>query len=363
MKRILIIDDDSDSVAGVKAEIEERIPDAFIHVRDFSNAVESVSSFCPQVVILDLMRGNPAEGDDPGRALFDDIWNTKHCPTIIHSARAEDYQDRFQDDPFVKIVTKGSGADVKVVEFLDEFREAIDSLGTVEGWLHNALNQFLVHGRKEFFSQGAEKPGLVERAAIRHVAASIDEPSDQAQELQPWECYVFPPIPESNLFLGDLVKLRGAANDDPSGYYVVLTPSCDLEPRGKDGIPNVSNVLLAKCAPIEAFLKACNLDEAGASKAKKRIPPFLRQGFYQNILPLPGFPERWPELAADFRELALVDFNSIGHGDMNTDGEYVRIASLDSPFRELVSWAYIQYAARPGLPTRDAVEWANKILN
>ena len=30
-----------------------------------------------------------------------------------------------------------------------------------------------------------------------------------------------------------------------------------------------------------------------------------------------------------------------------------RIASLDSPFREFVGWAYLQISCRPGVPPRD----------
>lgn len=40
---------------------------------------------------------------------------------------------------------------------------------------------------------------------------------------------------------------------------------------------------------------------------------------------------------------------------------FERIASVDSPFRELVTWSYLQVAGRPGLPDRDLDEWAEGI--
>ena len=63
-------------------------------------------------------------------------------------------------------------------------------------------------------------------------------------------------------------------------------------------------------------------------------------------------------MAADFHALQLIDRTQIGDGDK----EYTRIASLDDPLRELVAWAYMLTAARPGLPERDFDAWAKEII-
>ena len=41
---------------------------------------------------------------------------------------------------------------------------------------------------------------------------------------------------------------------------------------------------------------------------------------------------------------------------------FLRIASIDSPFRELVAWAYLQIACRPSLPDRDFDSWRDEIV-
>jgi hypothetical protein len=37
------------------------------------------------------------------------------------------------------------------------------------------------------------------------------------------------------------------------------------------------------------------------------------------------------------------------------------VASVDSPFRELVSWAYMHVDCRPGLPVRRLDEWCQQM--
>jgi len=63
-------------------------------------------------------------------------------------------------------------------------------------------------------------------------------------------------------------------------------------------------------------------------------------------------------MVADFRRLELINISQIGDGET----EYVRVASVDNPFRELVAWAYILCAARPGLPDRDFDAWVEEVV-
>ncbi|MYK60628.1 MAG: hypothetical protein F4034_01405 [Chloroflexi bacterium] len=63
-------------------------------------------------------------------------------------------------------------------------------------------------------------------------------------------------------------------------------------------------------------------------------------------------------MAADLRDLELIPVGAIG-----VEGEeFLRVASVDSPFRELISWAYLQVAGRPGLPQRDLDGWIHDII-
>jgi hypothetical protein len=39
----------------------------------------------------------------------------------------------------------------------------------------------------------------------------------------------------------------------------------------------------------------------------------------------------------------------------------MRVASVDSPFREQIAWAFVQIAGRPALPDRDLESWVQEI--
>jgi len=88
----------------------------------------------------------------------------------------------------------------------------------------------------------------------------------------------------------------------------------------------------------------------------------LTQGFRNGIVPLPSFPGRIPLLAASLKDLDIVAFEQIGLPE--TEGTaYERLASIDSPFREQIAWAFLSTVARPGMPDRDLAPWAREIAN
>jgi CTP synthase len=52
----------------------------------------------------------------------------------------------------------------------------------------------------------------------------------------------------------------------------------------------------------------------------------------------------------------MIAYESIGENK-----EYIKIASIDSPFREAIIWAYMQINCRPGLPDRNFDLWTQQI--
>ena len=61
-------------------------------------------------------------------------------------------------------------------------------------------------------------------------------------------------------------------------------------------------------------------------------------------------------MVANLKNLRLIPLKEIPE-------KFDRVASIDSPFRELVAWSYLQIACRPGLPDRDFSTWAEEILS
>jgi len=172
-----------------------------------------------------------------------------------------------------------------------------------------------------------------------------------------WGQYISPPI-STNIKLGDILKKSDGKSDDPGSFRVVLTPSCDLvATSGRK--PKVEYVLVACCCSMKEGLAMTSLKDMRLGKLENRLPgTVLSHGYFESVIPFPCLEGRIPTMTADLRNLEFIPVRDINL----SNAEFMRITSLDSPFRELVAWAYLQVAYRPGLPDRDFVSWCDEIV-
>ena len=76
---------------------------------------------------------------------------------------------------------------------------------------------------------------------------------------------------------------------------------------------------------------------------------------------MPACSKLLPHMAVSLRDLELLPYDDIlppGGGE----AKYERLASIDSPFREQLAWAYLRVGSRPGVPDRDIETWAEDVL-
>jgi CTP synthase len=179
------------------------------------------------------------------------------------------------------------------------------------------------------------------------------------------EQYIVPPLGEF-LLTGDILLDCSADPKEPASYKLVLTPSCDmvLYP-GKPGKPpksKVSKVLCARCESAEVFVQqALNAYAKDGVKATeedgvKAIKSILSQGYYKEFIPLPELERVFDSMVANLKKLDLVPYEEI------INGKYRRIVSVDSPFREQMTWAFLHTGCRPGVPDRDTETWAKQYV-
>jgi hypothetical protein len=216
-----------------------------------------------------------------------------------------------------------------------------------------------------FCGDAGRREDVILRAGRRRLAALMDDLSAHGPSLASWEQYLSPPI-TPHIKLGDILKKADGKDDDPASFRLVLTPSCDMvTSNGRK--PKADNVLLARCISIEDALSRVQMKPGQSKlKAQKELDSFkerltksvLTHGYCQAMILLPRLEGRIPLMAADLRGLEFASFDDIG----SSDKMFLRIASIDSPFRELVSWAYLQIACRPGLPDRDVNAWCDEIV-
>ena len=136
--------------------------------------------------------------------------------------------------------------------------------------------------------------------------------------------------------------------------------------------PKVTHTLCAECEPKEAF-HGIGLTSNPKQKDMGRVVSMLNRGYNENKVALPEFPNTIPHMTANLKKLALTPLDAIAlspeqialshrQGGQKPQYQYVRVASIVSPFREQIVWAYLQNACRPGVPDRDAKSWAGEIL-
>ena len=356
--KILFIDDDRDSVADARELIEGKLENPSIDFVGFEVAEERIQDSQPDIVVLDLFLGTPPENPE-GLKIKDFVWRNCFCPVVVYSA-APEILDHEDEHPLIMVVQKGSGSPEKVLGAVEGLKPVVDTLGQAKQDAKEEVNKAfslvirdVAEQAFKTFTDPERLSDFIIRSGRRRLAAMMDTPP--SGELAGWEQYLCPPVSE-DVLLADVLMVANADRNDPESFRVVLTPSCDMV-RAGGRKPKVDRVLAAKCCSMP---DAQNLIGLGGCKEVEKIKTaMLSQGYAQAIIPFPKLEGFIPTMAANLRNLELIDIHAIGAGG---EFEYHRVASCDSPFRELVAWAYMQNAARPGLPERNLKTWAEEII-
>ncbi len=358
MLSIVFVEDEESSIAPVLRLIKEEEPDIEVRTFGFDEGQQAIRSIRPDIVVLDLWEGDPSENRNRGSEHLDYVWEQQFCPVIIHSANPDVPPEHKNE--FVREVTKGQHSPQKVLDAIRELRPHVQALKEAE---HDVRDSFSIAMRDvapsefDIFAEDNDRKRAIRRAGRRRLAALMDETSADGEVLAGWEQYLCPPVSD-NILLGDVLMESEGDRTEPASFRVVLTPSCDLD-SGGGREAKVGNVLVAKCVSTRTGFGLTSLKGVNAKKLEERlIGTVLTRGYFETILPLPALKDRIPTMVANLRDLELIPLFNVGPGGR----PFLRIASLDSPFREMVSWAYMQVAGRPGLPERDFVSWRDEII-
>jgi hypothetical protein len=93
---------------------------------------------------------------------------------------------------------------------------------------------------------------------------------------------------------------------------------------------------------------------------EEKLPRYLSEAQRSGYIPVPKYADLVPSMAVSLRDLELIPMSEIATKE--EEKRFRRILSIDSPFREQVSWGYMQIACRPGLPERELAAWAREIV-
>lgn len=366
MLNLLFIDDqldDDSSSASIAASELEQIEGYSISKADFSDAEQLINDIDPDLIILDLQEKTGAgETDFVGVGTCEWVWENHFCPIVVYSAFPEELPNMYESHPYVEVVQKGTTGPKDLKESITKLHPHIESVRKAERTIKKqfsvAMREVAPYAYRTFQDDAVQREDVILRSGRRRLAALMDGYSKDGTRLASWEQYLCPPVC-LDIQLADILRVENARLDDPASFRVVLTPSCDLVASG-GRTPKVDNVLVARCCSMEegrGFIRS--LKEANSSKLKSRLPnQLLSRGYHEAIVPFPRLDDQIPTMAANLRDLDFIPLDDIGISGT----PILRIASIDSPFRELISWAYLQIACRPGLPDRDFDSWSDEIV-
>ena len=318
--RILIIEDNQSVAQTLSQDLGEHACEI---CPDFEQALQEVRTSQYDIIILDLFEGDMAAGNLAGERVLEQLWQQNFCPVIVNSANPEagEVGSKYRNF-FVARIEKGANNSAEVRESIEEFRPWVEKLQAVRKEVEKAIEISLrdVVGN---MAMSNRDPGFLHRAARRRIAFQMGQAPDN-RGLAPYEIYICPPPAEPEILQGSILLREGGDAANPADFFVVLTPSCDLV-QGR----RVENVLVAKCIAENSL----NAEKRNRLKNKP---------YYEELVRLPEYPGVLPEMIANLKCLSLIERTQIG--------QYRPVALLDSPFREMLSWAYIAVAGRPGLP-------------
>lgn len=356
--KVLVVDDIKESVKGILDSCEENGWES--KLVDFDDSSDALLDFDPDVVILDWRED--AERIDTGKNILDRIWDITFRPVVIFSANADiiDISSKLQMSNMLKIIRKGD--ETPVVDFLKGIERFVLSLSSYRKDMSNALIESL-NSIDNLKNETEIEDSAVGYILSKRTSAFFD--NKYISELSPsWVQYLCPPL-GSCLNVCDIIRIKTETINiagAPEQYYIILTPSCDLY-HGEGRVAKVSHVLCARCFGKELF-HGIKLTESPSSGKIKSTMSKLNMGYSENYIALPGFSDIIPYMTADLKKVELIALNKIAANekDISSDTEYVRIASICSPFREQIVWAHLQNSCRPGVPDRNTEYWAKEIL-
>lgn len=354
---VLIIEDES----SMHAQIETKLGNEEYRFRttDFIE-FDELEDINPDIVILDLMQGLPADGEYPGKQLHDSIWEKQLFPTIIFSANLEGASVTKQDHYFFKYVQKGKTGLDELASCVSGCAREIKLIKEVKKYVSKECANVLKFTTPEVISDKdldhEEKNEILKRITRRRLAAIMDLPIKDEKKIMPWEQYVYPPI-GSDIKMGDVLKKTEEGVDK---FVLVLTPSCDLVtsevPLRKT---KVDKLLVAECKIVDKRFLAQYSIAINPKKIESELLKGNNEGT-RKFIPLPAIKScGFENMVACMKKVELIPINEV----IGEQKKYKRILSVDSPFRESIAWAYMQDACRPGIPERDLERWSDEIAN
>jgi hypothetical protein len=369
--KILVIEDSDDVADRLKSAIETKLKHIgheaeVVLCNDFDAAPKQLRRLRPHAVTLDLKK-DPLD-DHAAKPAWEVVRSEHFCPVLFYSAVPLPPDVLEGELPFAKYLRKAAddtGDESAAAELLGGFVPHIEGLQTlwndVEGRYAESVaqvSQLIWDSEPE-----ANRAQTLIRVTRRRLAAMLERPLGEDPNIKAWEQFIYPPTDKDHLCTGDVVFQRGEDRTQAINFRIILTPPCDLVP----GQNAVDSVLIGKCIPANSaeVRRRGKVTPQGnlSTREKDKLCDGLVKDEIQGLKLIPKLGDLWPTMVLDFKSLELVPRTAIALSseEANTESKFERIASMDSPFREALSWRFMQTAGRPGTPDADRLALETEI--
>ncbi len=356
--KVLIVDDISDSVKGIKDFCDEK--GWIVQIVSFENVYTNIIEFDPDVIVLDWCQD---AGDEIANPILDNIWINGYRPIVIFSANAEiiSIDEKRAASNLLQLYSKGD--ETPVYQYLEENEAYVTALADYRREMGLALVEAF-NAIKPIRDTEETYPGddIVKYVLAKRTSTFFDI-QYTGQKLPPWGMYIYPSV-SNDLLVCDVIRAITPETDlqtagAPEEYMIILTPSCDMVALH----PKVTHVLCARCYGKKNFYCFNIKSQKGQENEQLiNIQSALNRGYNDRWVALPNMKNVIPFMTVDLKKVELVAISDIALS-LSTCGDrpYVRIISIDSPFREQIVWAHMQNSCRPGVPDRDTENWAMEL--
>ena len=240
--------------------------------------------------IIDLKLAD--EGNEGNKVVEKIVESFFRIPIVIFTGDRSNWDENLREKTTViDIFMKGA---IGYDKILDLFWAIYDTgltrimggRGLIEQQLREVFHKNLLPQRDTWISYGETykeiDPKRTERALLRYTLNHLYQLLEEDSERYfPEEVYLHPLYPpmSDKITTGSIVK----AGDKS---FVVLSPACDLVPRGKNGVPNTDQILLVEIESVDKVLNG--------SKNKSKVSDLCsNKRTYYHWLPKTDFFRRW----------------------------------------------------------------------
>ncbi|EKE05294.1 MAG: hypothetical protein ACD_19C00366G0002 [uncultured bacterium] len=375
--QFLVVDDRqaNETEEFIKDNLVIQKPDRVIVEKcpNFGDALDILMRMRIDLVILDLKDDSIKLEEDgkplAGENVFKQICETRFIPVIFYTA----YPQRVlhMKNPYVKIVTRGEDRQLRkeileifdtglprLIKHLDE-EQRIYMWDNVQKYWQDPTTPY--EKTEISYLLARRLANSLERNSIRRFL--INEinhgPEENDPKIHPIEIYIYPSI-NPNFTTGDIIK--GNIHNRES-YWIVLTPSCDIEQGKVKDIAVAECFLLSEQPEFRIIQELLNNKKPISNNVKDDLLGLIRNNRNMKIDGVRFQPSRFiflpstffiPDLVIDFQALHQISLDLI-----NIDQ---RVASLDSPYLEAYIAQFSEYYGRLGTPDIDKELVFQKII-